>query len=212
MKSQNFLAWCMLTIIAQYEFIAAPCPLEIAKEATRAYYEDGGYDRDLAAIVTTVQAQFSQPAEHDKQVVIFDVDDVALSAYPFFKAHDFGLAWTTWCSTVQEGKLPAVEQMKALYQYFQKLGYKIVFITSRSSKFHEATHNNLITVGYTNFERLITRGIDQEKMHGAHFKEQERTKLVQEGYEIVCCIDDLENNLKGAHVGYAVKIPNMLYS
>src|SRR5476651_1323758 len=104
MKLHNFLVLFTLISIVQHKFTAAPCPLEIAKEATRAYYEDGAYERDLAEIVSTVQGRFSQLAVHDKQVVIFDIDDVALSSYPVFKAHNFGLLWTTWCAFVEEGK------------------------------------------------------------------------------------------------------------
>ncbi len=47
-------------------------------------------------------------------------------------------------------------------------------------------------------------------LNGADFKEQARIRLAEKGYEILCTLDDINHNLQGAHVGYAVKIPNYL--
>jgi len=43
------------------------------------------------------------------------------------------------------------------------------------------------------------------------YKDDERIKLTNQGYEIVCCVDDLAKQLNGLYTGYAVKVPNMLY-
>lgn len=201
----------MIAMILSIYHAAALDNLEGVKNAIELHYEQGGYAQELEQIVQEVQARFSAPAAHAKQVIIFDIDEVALSAYPWYKERDFGMTrdWLFHCWRFKT--FPATPAIKALYDYFRNLGYAIVFLTARYYEFYEPTRNNLIAEGYTTFDHLITRSLEQATMPIGAFKELARSQLVEKGYEIVCCIDDNIAGLQGKHVGHPVKIPNYLY-
>ena len=76
-----------------FSLTAEICNLAVAKKAVEHHYENGGYHEDLQKIVAAVREYFSYPALHNKQVIIFDVDEVALSIYPWFKEYDFAMPW-----------------------------------------------------------------------------------------------------------------------
>jgi len=198
------------------------CASSLPPEALYVHYEHGAHEAELASIAATVRAQFSTHAAHDQQVVIFDVDDVALSCYPFFKdIIQNGHVWEEFLQSpnsldiyhefLHRAQLPAFTPLLQLYQHFISLGYKIIFLTSRKYDIYDLTLQNLHSAGYIGFERLIMRSEEDIKIRGGRFKERARTALVKEGYEIVCTIDDAEANLQGAYVGHAVKIPNYLF-
>lgn len=201
----------ILASLATANIFAELSSLRVTKEAVRHYYENGGYEADLKNIVSSVRALFMHPAQHAKQVVIFDVDETALSIYQWYKENDFGISYAVYCYVLREQKLPATPQIKELYEHFRSLGYAIIFLTARSEHLYEKTRNNLITEGYTTFEHLITRSKEEAHLPLGVFKESVRCRLVQQGYEIVCCIDDNHKALQGLHVGHPVKIPNYLY-
>jgi len=185
--------------------------LETVKKTIIHHYENGGFQQELHQVVASVRDRFPDRASHDKQVVIFDVDEVALSMYHLFKENDFGMPGEYYFNCLRTKTFAALLPIKELYEHFKDLGYTIIFLTSRKHEFYEKTRENLIEVGYSHFDRLITRSQEESSMPSSLFKEQARLKLTQEGYEIVCCVDDLEANLQGAHVGYPVKIPNYIY-
>lgn len=182
------------------------------KEYVLAYHETGEYGRDLENIVADVMATFNEPASSPKKAVIFDIDEVALSNYFIFKEHDFCPDIPTWSHALRANPLPAIKPLLRLYHYFKNLNYTIIFLTRRSDALREITEQNLAHEGYTLYDRLIMYTTNHEVPKNRSFKEHERMKLSQEGYEIVCTIDDQERNLEGECVGYAVKIPNTLYA
>jgi len=188
----------------------------------RVYYEQGHHDHVLASIAKTVRERFSTPAQHDKQVVIFDVDEVSLSPYPFFehvtrngsswrKIHECPNGAAIYYQFLKHIQLPPFEHIYCLYRHFVDLGYKIIFLTYRPYEVREETLHNLRAVGYVDFDRLITPPAEPLALSGGAFKEQARIQLTAEGYEIVCCLDDYEENLQGAYVGHAVKIPSYFH-
>ncbi len=184
------------------------------------HYESGAHDKELETITATVRTQFATYATHDKQIILFDIDDTALSCYPFFKeVTQKGHVWNEYLQShsmdgyyefLRSVQLPAFAPMLQLYQHFINLGYKVMFLTARKDHAYDVTLRNLHAVGYTNFERLIMLTEKDYNVSGAKFKEQTRIQLFEEGYEIVCTLDDANGNLQGSHVGYAVKIPNYL--
>jgi len=202
--------FALLMSLAVHSLSAELYNLARVKDAVQEYYEGDGYKQDLDKIVKVVCAQFAQPALHNKQVIIFDVDEVALSMYNWFKERDFGMTSEFYYPGLRVKHFPAVPQIKVLYDYFKNLGYTIIFLTGRYDEVYESTRINLIAEGYTEFEYLITRSSEEDLPVGV-FKELARLKLVEQGYEIMCCIDDNSSCLQGKHVGYTVKIPNYLY-
>jgi len=206
-----FMRCVIISMILSTAHAAALHNLENVKNAIEFHYEQGGYAKELQQIAQEVRARFSAPAAHAKQVIIFDIDEVALSAYPWYKERDFGMT-TDWLFHCWRFKtFPATPAIKALYDHFRDLGYAIIFLTARYYEFYEPTHNNLRAEGYTEFERLITRSPEEVGMPVGAFKELARSRLVEQGYEIICCIDDNSAALQGKHVGHPVKIPNYLY-
>lgn len=182
------------------------------REVAIQYHEMGDFACDLETIVTNVMDRFSTPAVHAKQAVIFDVDDTALSNYTVLKALDFTFEFPTWEHCLRTQHLPAIAPIHRLYNHFKDRNYTIIFLTSRPERLRNVTIENLAQAEYHGYERLIMHPEKDTITHRASFKEHERTKLAQEGYEIICTLDDQDVYLRGEHVGYAVKIPNKFYS
>ena len=112
----------LLAGLATITISAELSSLSLTKEQIRHYYENGDYETDLKNIVSDVRARFMHPAQHAKQVVIFDVDETALSIYQWYKENDFGISYALYCYVLREQKLPATLQIKELYEYFRSLG------------------------------------------------------------------------------------------
>ena len=144
-------------------------------------------------------------------VVIFDVDDTALSNYDFIKSMDFGYVPSLWQSYLDKGNAPVNPQVKILYDYLVDRRIKIIFLTGRSYKDYESTYKNLKNAGYIEFDTLIVKSKDQLEESASDYKNIERLALSELGYKIIGCVGDQDSDFKGGNTGIDVKLPNYLY-
>ena len=106
----------------------------------------------------------------------------------------------------------ALLQTQALYKQLIGAGYRVIFLTGRKDIESDATRANLISVGYTVFDTLITRVPAEYNLTATAYKSARRTQLVeQEGYNIVGCVGDQWSDLHGPYTGFKVKLPNYIY-
>ena len=186
--------------------------LDQNKNLIKKYYEGGQYSREMKEIITRTIDDFKNMEVHRNSVVIFDVDDTAISNYDFMKSMDFGNVTSEWNSYLNKGDAPVIHEVKNLYDFLLSRRIKIIFLTGRSYKYYKGTYKNLINTGYTNFDTLIVRSKDQTGLSAANYKSIERLVLSDLGYNIIGCIGDQGSDLEGGNTGIKIKLPNYLYS
>lgn len=185
--------------------------LTTAKDLVKNYYEDGQFNKELDKIVADAKKQFDKVKLKTNSAVIFDVDDTVLLNYEGSKKMGYGYVKNMvdeWVSTAQ---VPAIPQVKDLYDYLLQRNVKIIFLTGRFHDEYEYTFQNLINEGFTTFDTLIVRRAEEQKLPAVEFKSNVRTALTQQGYDIIGNVGDQWTDLKGPYSGIKVKIPNYIY-
>ncbi len=188
-----------------------PLNLSIAKERVEKYYEDGSYAKDLDKITHRAIKHFQGVSSSNKATIIFDIDDTVLSDYLDGKSISFGYIPKLSHEWVLRADAPAIMQTKNLYDYLVDRGFVIIFITGRKYNEYDATIKNLKAEGFTQFEKLIVRQKNEEKLTAQEYKTRYRKHLSKKGYRIVGCIGDQWSDLNGGYCGYKVKLPNTRY-
>ncbi len=212
---RNYLWEIIVILLTHQTFLipAKPKPvnLDYAKQRIIDYYEDGRYEKDLRKATSRAWNYFKkiQPGKND--VVIFDVDDTALSTYKAAKKYSFTRVLKFKPEWISQAIAPAINQVKELYHKLLKKGFKIIFLTGRVAKDHEATIKNLNNQGFVDFEELITRSPQEEKLKAVDYKTAHHKELARQGYRIVGCIGDQWSDLHGKTCGHTVKLPNYMY-
>ena len=185
--------------------------LRTAKDVVKEYYESGKYDEELKGVINDAREQFSKIEIHKNSVVIFDVDETVLNNYGLAKQMDFGYVYDLNKKWNKELKAPAIQQVKDLYEFLLGKGVSIIFLTGRNYTEYDVTYENLMKVGYTKFDTLITQREDELKLKSQEFKSKKRVELTNLGYEIIGNIGDQWTDLNGPYSGIQIKIPNYLY-
>lgn len=190
-----------------------PQPLNKSKEIVQEYYESGKFDQEVTKVVKKFWKKLKKIAVTAKSVIVCDIDDTFMSCYEANKKWGFGylMAIDTEWKWAQAANQPAIKPMKDLYDKLVKKGFKIIFLSNRPHHLFEATTKNLCKLGYTTYERLIIRPINDTITSGQKFKKKVRERLVKQGYNIVACIGDQESDITGKHSGITMKVPNYIY-
>ncbi len=185
--------------------------LDVAKNQVKNYYESGQYNRHIDSILKKAEVEIESVELPSNPVVIFDVDDTALSSYDYTKSLGFGFTWRSWIKWMKGKKSKAIKPVENFYYFLKKRKIRIIFLTGRDSSLSEATRENLIEQGYLSFDSLICRGQAYKGEPASKFKEEIRTKLVKKGFGILASIGDQKSDLQGADTGIKIKLPNFLY-
>ncbi|KAH9324103.1 hypothetical protein KI387_004281, partial [Taxus chinensis] len=182
------------------------------------YIISGQYDNDVkGAIKAADSCLISAMANGDGQdAVIMDIDETALSNFPYFRAfqHRYALhnvaAWNHW---VEEAKAPALIPTLELYRKLQNQDLALVFLTERHENQRNSTMKNLLGAGYSGWTMLIMRSEDEMQMNVQAYKSKQRLQLESKGLHITGVIGDQWSDISGPAVGnYTFKIPNPLYN
>jgi acid phosphatase len=188
-----------------------PVNLTLARNAVENYYECGQYDADMNKVIAKAISHFKSIPATEKSVVIFDIDDTILSSYCDEKSIKFGYVPKLLHEWVLHADAPQIPQTFELYSYLVKRGFHIIFLTGRRHDEYDATIKNMRREGYTTFDKLIVRSIDQEKLSAQKFKANKRKELTKQGYIIVGSVGDQWSDLLGGYACYKVKLPNYRY-
>ena len=185
--------------------------LRTAKDIVKDYYESGKYDEEMNEIINDTKEKFNKIEIKLNSAVIFDVDDTALSNYEISKRLDFGYDYKIVQDWVLSAELPAIKQVKELYDFLKSKNVKLIFLTGRNFEEYDATYKNLISQGYTGFDTLIVRSEEQKKIKSQIFKSSVREELTKSGYDIIGTVGDQWTDLNGPYSGLQIKVPNYLY-
>lgn len=185
--------------------------LDTAKKLVQNYYESGEFDKECSIPIEAAKKEIEKLKLHKNSLVVFDVDETALSNYVHTKEIGFGYVYSLWEEWLEKADAKAIPEVKKFYDWLINKNIKVAFISGRDEETYDATIKNLKDQGYTKFDTLITRTKATKKIPAAEWKAEEREKLVQKGYEIIACVGDQWSDMVGGNTGIKIKLPNYLY-
>ncbi|MEW6507737.1 MAG: HAD family acid phosphatase [Bacteroidota bacterium] len=185
--------------------------LGTAKRIVQNYYESSNYEKDCKAIIDRAIEHINRLELPDKPTVIFDIDETSLANYEHIKEIDFGYYYDIWLRWLKQADAVAIPQTKRFYDYLIARNIRIVFLTGRNDDSYEATLKNLAEQGYTNFDSVIVRNMNERNLSASEFKLDKRKELTQRGFNIIANIGDQASDFYGGYSGFVIKLPNFLY-
>lgn len=189
---------------------SVPVNLQIAKQEVQDYYESGRYSKDMKEIIANAEDEINNIKLTKNSVMVFDVDETALSNYEGVTRVHFGYVESLWDEWINEAKAPATPEVKALYDFVISKNIDVIFITGRDNSLYNATYKNLKSAGYTKFDTLILKNNFLHQTVGK-FKSEKREELTSKGFDIIASIGDQESDFEGKDYGIKIKLPNYLY-
>ncbi|XP_010548683.1 PREDICTED: acid phosphatase 1-like [Tarenaya hassleriana] len=187
------------------------------KDFVADYVTGGQFDSDYE-VMADYAVEFAKTlkiAGDGYDAWVFDIDETLLTNIDYYKAHGFGTepfdgeSFNAW---VESSAAPAFDASLRLYNELKKLGFTIFLLTGRDEGQRSCTEKNLQYAGYSNWERLILRGHEDQGKAATTYKSEKRSELIKEGYKIHGSTGDQWSDL----VGFAVakrsfKVPNPMY-
>ncbi|KAJ4957526.1 hypothetical protein NE237_024637 [Protea cynaroides] len=150
-----------------------------------------------------------------KDAWVFDIDETLLSHLPYYALHGYGTEAfdeTSFDEWVYMAAAPALPASLKLYNSLLKLGFKLVLLTGRSESQRNVTVENLLKVGYKDWERLILRGPSDSGTLAVVYKSERRKELQLGGYRIHGCSGDQWSDLMGDPMAKRLfKLPNPMF-
>ncbi|MGE5498341.1 MAG: HAD family acid phosphatase [Syntrophothermus sp.] len=214
-SARNFYYIIFITVSAG--FILAGCsgsrgPVNLtrAKRDVSFYYESGQYQQEVKEILSKATVELNKLRLYDSSVVIFDVDETALSNYEHIKSLDFGYISEDWDKYILSARAKGIDEVKDFYTWLKRKGIRTIFLTGRSRRHYDATYKNLVREGYTDFDTLIVRP-DSSTAPAAVFKSVERLVLANMGYRIIASVGDQESDFATDNTGMKILLPDYLY-
>ncbi len=188
-----------------------PANLTFVKQCIADYYTDGRYDKEMQRATNKAWTYLKKRKPKEKDAIIFDVDDTALSTFKDALAEDFAFIPKLKGEWIEQADAPAIKPVKELYTKLKDKGFKIIFLTGRHDTHRDATIKNLKSAGFGTYEKLILRSPAEKDMKATDYKVEEHKKLARDNYHIIACIGDQWSDLNGKTCGYTVKVPNYMY-
>eukprot|EP01138_Halocafeteria_seosinensis_P002856 gb/GECG01002917.1/.p1 GENE.gb/GECG01002917.1/~~gb/GECG01002917.1/.p1 ORF type:complete len:1282 (+),score=154.59 gb/GECG01002917.1/:1-3846(+) len=185
------------------------------------YMESGQYYREVCLALKVARRYFRTKKAKEKDIVIFDIDDTALTSFAYFaqaQLERVPLASPDWFHLANS---PPLYPVFEFYQFLRRRGYDIVFLSERPSYSLHHTKEALIRAGYDAFKHLIVRPEEEElnnhkmaknvPLTASEFKFESRVSLRRQGYRICATVGDQSSDFAGEYTGFKVKLPNYCY-
>jgi len=193
-----------------------PRNLDLVKQDLVRYHDTGEYDKDMARVVLQAEAYLKARIENNKSkskklAIVLDIDETALSNYPYLKSVNFGGTVQAFDEAIAQGNDPVIQPTLTLYQYAKSRGIAVFFITARPEKYKEATASNLEAAGYKDYNGLYLRPADYHEKSITAFKAGVRKQITEQGYDIVLNLSDQTGDLRGDYADKAFKLPDPYY-
>jgi predicted secreted acid phosphatase len=144
-----------------------------------------------------------------KQAIVFDVDETALSNYSAIVADGFVYGPKSQAEAVDEIGT-AIKPTLDLYKVAQSKGIDVFFITGRGESVRDHTAHNLEREGFTGYKQLILKPAGFAGTTVA-YKAGARKTIEDQGYDIVANVGDQYSDLAGGYADSAFKLPNPFY-
>ena len=193
--------------------INGPIPnLHDVEAAIVSYYESGRHDADVARV--TKQLEIAVDAERGgtvKPAVVFDIDDTALSTFPYERQRHFAFDAASWTMWEQADRFPPIEPTLRLALHLHAEGVAVFFVTGRRTPERDVTLHELAKAGYTTPTGLYLRPVKDNDSSVIPFKSSARAIIEAHGYHILASIGDQWSDLLGGHTRRLYKLPNPMY-
>ncbi|MCW2985728.1 MAG: hypothetical protein JWR63_3298 [Conexibacter sp.] len=144
-----------------------------------------------------------------KQAIVFDVDETALSNYSAIVADGFVYGPKSQAEAVDEIGV-AIKPTLDLYNVARSKGIAVFFITGRGEAQRAPTEDNLKREGYTEYQQAILKPVGFTGTTVA-YKAGARKAIEDQGYDIVATVGDQYSDLAGGYADSAFKLPNPFY-
>jgi predicted secreted acid phosphatase len=178
------------------------------------YHDFGQYDYQIRLVANAARdyldARVRAKRPDEKLAAVFDIDETALSNWQTML--DCGL-----CSYAVQRKLypppsrdPAIQPVLEVFNFAQKNGVAVFFVTGRQESQRAATESNLKEVGYSRWDGLYMQPNGNQEPASV-FKPRNREQIVAEGYTIILSIGDQASDLAGCCAERVFKLPNPFY-
>ncbi|PKA60704.1 Acid phosphatase 1 [Apostasia shenzhenica] len=198
--------------LAPWQTVPPECGSYVREYMTGKGYR---YDLEIAAREAAAFARSVLLAGDGKDAWVFDVDETLLSNLQYYADHGFGLElfdsheFDKW---VEKAVAPAIQSSLQLYHQVLDLGFKAILLTGRSEAHRDITIDNLISVGFRDWEKLILRGPSDRGKSAKIYKSERRSVIVADGYRIHGNSGDQWSDLVGSEIGHrSFKLPNPMY-
>lgn len=189
------------------------------------YHDFGEYEREIRDVTSSARDYLREVVKDspkgDRLAAVFDVDETALSNWKAMAACGF-------CSYAAQLELfykandpdysiehdPAIAPTLELYEFAQRNGVAVFFITGRPETQRDFTATNLTAVGFSNWVQLYMQpkpGPDGKTEPASVFKPRRRKEIQDQHYRIVLNIGDQASDLAGCCAERAFKLPNPFY-
>ncbi len=211
-----FLILLLSTIVFWHNNSHANTPPPQTQSHLKEYYESGKYYEDIALKVAEVKEYISRQSplyRYNPRAIILDIDETALSNYQSMKRISFTRNSQALTAAYMLAKGDAIPSVLELYQFAINHKIAVFFISERpnSPEIKKATIDNLTSVGFSQWQELILKPLDNEAMTVQNFKTQARRQIALQGYDILANIGDQEVDLEGGYAESKVKLPNPFY-
>ncbi|KAM7491770.1 hypothetical protein LguiA_034691 [Lonicera macranthoides] len=170
---------------------------------------------DRVAKEARVYANSVELSGEGNDVWVFDVDETLLSNLPYYEQRGYGLEvfdgleFDKW---VDKASASAIESSLKLYEEVLRLGFKVFLLTGRSEKQRSVTVENLIKVGFHDWDKLVLRGTEDQGKLAIKYKSEKRREMEEQGYKIVGNSGDQWSDLLGTPISIrSFKLPNPMY-
>jgi predicted secreted acid phosphatase len=193
-------------------------PAQIQSEAElKIYYESGKYFKEIELKLAEVKQYLSKQSplfRYNPRAIIFDIDETALSNYQTLKHLSFSHHPQALTSAFLQANSEAIPNVLELYQFALENKIAVFFISERpdSPEMKTATTENLHKAGFTTWQELVLKPINNENIDIKTFKSQARRKIAMQGYDILANIGDQDIDLQGGFAEVKVKLPNPFYT
>lgn len=178
------------------------------------YYDSGAWRRDADAVVaralTYLRRAVRRARDPRRLVVVFDIDDTALSTYDCMKDGQFTDARRTYC--VVGDPHPAIAGSLKLYRWAQARRVRVAFVTGRPDYVRTVTEQQLKRAGFGGRYELKLRPSDDRRESVVPFKSSARKALQRGGRKVVLNVGDQKSDLAGGFAQRTFKLPNPMYT
>lgn len=197
---------------------AEPANIGKLKIELKNYYDSGAYQKEVEVVVKQAKAYIDARAKTNaklpnpaKLAIVLDIDDTTLSNYQDIIDRHFCDNDKIIAATVKRGASPGIAPMLALYQDAREQKIAVFFITGRRPNQQKATEKNLKAEGFTTWQGIFYRPIEDTNPSVSVYKTQARSNIERQGYKIIASIGDQDSDLVGGHREKAYKLPNPFY-
>ncbi len=187
-----------------------------SREQLREYYQTGKYHNDVENKIAAAKQYLDAQLEHprpNKLAIVLDIDETALSNYRDLERLAFTRNTQAMTGAYMMGTAEPMLSTLHLYQYAIERGVAVFFISERpnTTELMTITARNLKAAGFEQWQELILKPLDNEKLSTQEFKTKARHHISLQGYDIILNVGDQESDLKGGYAEVKVKLPNPFY-